>query len=265
VMTEQSLDRIHTDLINHWARSRIVPENATLIVAGKFDPELVKRHVAYDADQVSAGERTPAIAATPEPESERVSGIETKPSPTIELDLAFLGGRGIDAHHADRLVLEQVLANQLEQLRGIHALTYGFTATFAPRHAGGLWRISGDADATRAGEAATALLAILTDMRRDPETYRGAFVLARQQVLEQLVVKATSSATIVDHLAELARFDLPDDFYDHLANDVAALTLAKFHMFVRAELPAANQVFGAFGNADAVAAALAVARDHAGQ
>jgi predicted Zn-dependent peptidase len=92
-------------------------------------------------------------------------------------------------------------------------------------------------------------------MRKDPESYRAEFVLARQKVLESLVIEGTDSATIANRLAVLARFGLPDYFYDKLAADVARLTLSDLHAFLLRELPLENQVFGAFGGAEAVDAA----------
>ncbi|HET9988500.1 MAG TPA: insulinase family protein [Kofleriaceae bacterium] len=261
LINEHSVDTIHTDMITGWARSHIVAKNSTLIIAGQFDPELVKRHIAYNLDQVSAGDRTPPVdVPLHAPETTRVFGVSSKPSPSIQLDVAFAGGSGIDSRYGARLVLEQVLTNRLEGLRGERALTYGFGATFEPRRGGGLWRISGKADASRAGEATTALLAILDEMRRDPESYRAAFVLARQKVLERLAVSENDSSAVTSRLVLLARFGLPDSFYDHVAQDVARLTLPELHGFLLHELPAENQVFGAFGDHDAVTAARAAAK-----
>jgi predicted Zn-dependent peptidase len=178
----------------------------------------------------------------------------------VDIDVQFVGGRGMDRHHAARLVLQQVLGARLLALRDERAVTYGFGAVYLPRLAGGLWAISGAVDAARAAEAAEAVIAILTAMRADPETYRGEFVLARQSVLEGLLVSTGSASATADRLADLARFDLPDNFYDRVARDVAKLTLRDFHSFVATELRAEHQVFGAFGNADAVAATLEAAR-----
>jgi predicted Zn-dependent peptidase len=97
-------------------------------------------------------------------------------------------------------------------------------------------------------------------MRSDPESYRAAFVLARQKAVEDLLVTSTSPAQIANRLAELVRFDLSETYYDSLGRDIAALTLAQFHVFVARELEATKQVFGAFGNTGAIDAALGAAK-----
>ena len=259
-MTEDSLEKIDRDLVMGWARGHLVARNATLIIAGKLDPALLKRHIEYNADQVGAGTDSRDLDAIAQPRKQWIRGLTTKHSPTVELEVSFLGGRGLGVEHAKRLVLEQVLASQLTALRGKQAVSYGFSASYTPRRAGGLWAISGEVDASRAGEAATTVATILAEMRHDPESYRSAFVLARQKVVEALLLTATDSSAITERLVEVARFDLADDFYQRLVAEVARLTLSDFHPFVASELALEHQVFGAFGNDEAVAAAILAAQ-----
>lgn len=259
-MTEDSLDNISRDDVISWAREHIVPANSIMVIAGKFDPKLVKQHIAYNSDQVAQGSnsRDPGIA--PATKAAFVRGVAMQDTPTVEIEIGFVGGRGIDRNHARRLVLAGILDAQLAQLRAKRALSYGFSASYMPRAAGGLWSVSGEVDATRAAEAATAITAILEDMRASPEAYRTAFVLARQKVLEELVVNTTSSAAMIGRLAYLARYDLPDSYYNTLALSVAAMTLADFHPFLVGELAPGHQVFGVYGNEAAVTEALRAAQ-----
>jgi zinc protease len=259
-MTEDSIDQIHTDLVKDWARSHIVPKNAVLIFTGRFDPGVVERYVKYYAEQVASGNDSQDIFARPAPSRRFVRGVADKPSPTIHIDVEFVGSPGLDASYAKRLVLAQVLDSRLASLRSKQALTYGFSATYTPRVAGGLWSVSGEADATRAAEAATAVAELLAQLRKDPESYRADFVLARQKVLERLLAGVADSHEIAQRLTWLTRFHLPEAYYDQLARDVAKLTLSQLPAFIAAELPAEHQVFGVFGNAPAVDAALTAAK-----
>jgi zinc protease len=259
-MTEDSLDEIHRDLVIGWARDHVVPKNAVLVIAGKFDPELAKKHIAYNTDQVSAGSDSKDLEAAMRTSEHWVRGTEAKASPTVELDVLYGTSGGLGHDHAKRLVLESVLDSMLEELRGKHAVTYGISSSFSPRRAGGVWRISGEVDAARAGEAATLVVETLATIRDDRESIRTAFVLARQKVLEGLLVSTGDPAAVAERLVQLARFDLADDFYDGVARDVAAMTLTDFHTFVTTELGDEHRVFGAFGNADAVDAAIKAAQ-----
>jgi zinc protease len=254
------VNHLSQDSVEDWARSHITPKNSTLIVVGAFDPALVKQHIAYNTDQVSDGSRTRDLETPPRTTPGFVVGTTKKPSPTVDLSAYFVGGHGVDEDYPKRLVLEAVLDAQFAQLRQKRALTYGFSASFEPRRAGGMWTISGKVDAARAAEAGQAIINILDELRRDPEVYRGAFVLGRQKVLESLLVNVTSKAAISTRLAFLARFGLDDNYYDRLANAVARLTLPELHAFLVHELALDHQVVGAFGNAGPAKAAIAAAR-----
>ena len=254
------MNHLSQDSVEDWARSHITPKNSTLVVVGELDPALVKRYVAYNTEHVSSGSHTRDIETPPRTTPGFVVGTTTRPSPTVELAASFVGGRGIDDDYPKRLVLEAVLDAQFAQLREKRALTYGFSASFEPRRAGGLWTISGKVDAARAAEAGQAMVNILAELRRDPEVYRGAFVLGRQKVLESLLVNLTSSEATATRLAFLARFGLPDDYYDSLAKAVARMTLPELHAFLVRELAVDHQVIGAFGNAGPANAAIAAAR-----
>lgn len=248
------------DSVEDWARSHITPKNSTLVLVGAFDPELAKRHIAYNTEHVSAGSRTRDVNTPPRTTPGFIVGTTAKSSPTVELSAYFIGGRGVDSDYAKRLVLESVLDAELAQLREKRALTYGFSASYEPRRGGGVWKISGQVDAARSAEAGQALIHILDDLRRDPEVYRGAFVLGRQKVVESLLVNVTGTEAVATRLAFLAQFGLDDDFYDTLYNEVARLTLRDLHSFLVRELAVDHQVIGAFGNADAANAAMTAAR-----
>jgi len=259
-LSAAGIDHLSHDSAEDWARSHITPKNSTLVLAGVFDHELIKRHIAYNTDQVAPGTHTRDVSTPARTEPGFIVGTATKRSPTVELAAYFVGGRGVDENHAKRLVLEAVIGAQLAELREKRALTYGFNASYQPRKAGGLWTISGDVDAARSAEGAQAMMEILEDMRRDPEVYRGAFVLGRQKVMESLLGKSETTGSLADRLAFLAEFGLDDSYYDTLGNAVARLTLWELHAFLVQELGVNHQVIGAFGNAAPAKAAIDAAR-----
>jgi predicted Zn-dependent peptidase len=256
----ESIDKIHLDLVNGWARDHVVAKNSVLILSGNFDAELIKRHIAFHLDGVRAGNPSPPTPASEMPKGPQwIVGVEAKVSPTVEIDVAFRSSMTL-ASYAEALVLEGVLDSKLAQLREGKALTYGFGASFVPRVGGNSWLISGQVDARRSAEGAALVVKTLAEIRANPESYRRAFVLARRKSLESLLASGTSSGTIADRLAFMARFDLPPEFFDVVAARIAQLTLDKFQAFVARELAVEHQVFGAFGNEDAAAAAADAAK-----
>ncbi|HEY0190092.1 MAG TPA: hypothetical protein VGC42_03155, partial [Kofleriaceae bacterium] len=189
-----------------------------------------------------------------------IAGKSDEPSTSVNLQVSFVGGRGIDADHAKRLVLEEVLSEKLFDLRARTALSYVTEASYMPRRAGGVWSLTAVVDRARAAEAGTELVRLLDQLRSAPETYRVAFVIARQKVLEGMLATSGSSLQALNRLVETARFDVADDRHDRLVAEIAALTLPTFHTFVAHELARTGQVFSAYGNSEAVSAALDAAR-----
>ncbi|HEX4420811.1 MAG TPA: insulinase family protein [Kofleriaceae bacterium] len=268
-MTDATLESIGDADMLHWTHRHLVTSNATLIVTGQFDVDQVKKDLQSPAPlrEIGSDRGSRDVIDQAHPRQAWISSKLNGPNPSLELQVAFVGGRGIDEDHAKRLVLEEVLFEQLFELRKRTALSYITQASYEPRRAGGLWSLTIVVDSARAAEAGKALAQMLDQLRRDPESYRAAFVLARQKVLERLLASSGSSRQVLAQLIELVRFDLEDARHDHLPAEVAALTLTTFHPFVAHELAETGQVFGAIGDAAAVDAAIEAAKhaSNAGQ
>src|SRR5690606_8691905 len=52
-MSAAGVKRLSHDSVEDWARTHITPKNSTLVIVGGADPDLLKRHIAYNTDQVS--------------------------------------------------------------------------------------------------------------------------------------------------------------------------------------------------------------------
>jgi zinc protease len=261
-ITPDTLTMIDSQALTAWTDQHLVAGNATLILTGKFDVEAVKKQLAASAAVRSTGTYDGARSAVDQahPTQAWLAGRVATEDPSLALEVSFVGGRGIDQDHAKRLVLAEVLSEKLLELRERTALTYVTNASYTPRRGGGQWSLSMVVDRKRAQEAGTALAQLLDQLRRDPEAYRAAFVVARQRVLERLLAHEGSSAQALDALIELVRFDLDSERHGRIAGDVAALTLTNFHAFAAREFAEAGQVFTAIGNPAGVNAALTAAK-----
>jgi predicted Zn-dependent peptidase len=263
-MTEGTLAAISDTAISRWSEQHMVANNATLVLAGKFDLDQLQTDITDTTDLVRSGNRSHDVDDQPRSSQAWLSSKVADPGAQTRFDIEFVGGRGIDADHAKRLVLEEVLDQKVFELRTRHALAYYVGASYVPRRAGGLWSITAVVEPERTVEASAALVRVLDQLRHDAESYRAAFVLARQKVIERLLASQGSSAQALGRLIQIARFDLDESSDDRIASEVAALTLASFHPFVSRELAEAHQVFGVIGESSVVDAALDAARHASG-
>jgi zinc protease len=155
VITAASLPNIDGDDVAAFERTYHVAGNATLVLAGMFDPELAKKHIRFQFGHLARKARAPRTIPPVAPRRERVVVARhgDAESPVVEVDLAFTGAAGIDRLYPARLILEHLLAARLRALREGLAVTYGMGASFTPRIGPGEWRISGQLDGTRAAGA----------------------------------------------------------------------------------------------------------------
>jgi predicted Zn-dependent peptidase len=140
-----------------------------------------------------------------------------------------------------------VIAARLTTLREGLAVTYGMSASYTPRLGPGEWRISGQLDAARAVEGFNTLQLALDELRGDPEVWKGDFVLARRQAVDELLVSVTSPSVVASQLSFVAAFDLPLDFREQLVEQLAAVRPADLQRIIEAELAADSEVIGLFG------------------
>tara|TARA_R110002096_G_scaffold350395_3_gene543557 strand:+ start:1062 stop:3713 length:2652 start_codon:yes stop_codon:yes gene_type:complete len=256
-MTAKSIDAMTRDRVLGWARKHIVPKNSTLILTGKFEPSQAKAWINYLVDHVSGGSEAKPIAALAQSQAPAwIGGEGLANKPTVDIDVRFAGSRGVDDSQATRMVLASILTSKLADMRQGHAISYGMSARYVNRVAGGYWQITGSVDASRAAQAGQLLRATLDSVRSGTGAYKPAFVLARRKNVDALLASASNSGVVARRLEFIARFALTDSFYDTLVRKMAALTPNDVDTLLASELGASNQVTGAFGAPVAVRAFL---------
>ncbi len=252
-MTLQSIESMNRDRSLGWARKHIVPRNSTFILAGNFDIEEARAWINYRVDHVDGGSDSPRISERAKSRGPAwIGGKGRENSPTVDLDVRFLGSRGIDSKYAARLVLASILGSKLAKLRQQHAITYGVSADYTMQEAGGYYQITGSVDASRAKQAGRLVQAAIDEIRKGPENYRSEFVLARRKQVNALLASSSDSRAIANRLENIARYDLSDEFYEWLVHRIARLTLDDIQKLVATELAAKQQITGAFGRPTAV-------------
>ena len=260
--TKDIVDDIGVDDVNQFFRSHYKASNSALIVTGSFDRELVKKnisaHFGHVSGKSSASKRVsqPAAAQT----STEYVVVRTPDAPLLTIRLGFPGASGVGHDYAARLILESVLGAKLRVLREELGITYGTSAGYYPRVGPGLWEIESEVDVKRAAEAMRAMMEVLDEMRADPESFAGSFVLARRALLQAYLSETRNSQSMIGQLAFVAEYDLDIDFRQQLIRRLATTKMSDISALIASELTRATQVVALMGPNDAVAAALAVAR-----
>jgi zinc protease len=241
--------RLGYDTVRAFAQKHYVAENATLVVAGRFDEAVVEAAIRKSFEEWERGQSDLPITAPPAARTgARYLGVDGEEAPLVQVRLAFptpAAGSG-GAEHAARLILAQMLTQRVEAVREKLGASYGVYARYARRLGPSSIEIGGGLDAARAAEALGLIRAEVDGLRRG-EHFLEDFVLARRRVVEALLVASNDSQSLAGALAELAAYRLPPAALDELRRAAASALPPAVLKLVNADLRPDNEVIVAVG------------------
>jgi predicted Zn-dependent peptidase len=100
--------------------------------------------------------------------------------------------------------------------------------------------VRGSIDAARAGEALKALRTRIDALRKG-EDFDSTFVRARRKVAQDLLDVSAASSDLATRLATIAAYNLPENYYETLIKQVAALTPMQTKALIASELAAEGE------------------------
>jgi zinc protease len=253
ILTPDSLSRIDVDHAQAFKQALVHAGNATLIVTGAFDPNVIEQHVRYAFEMWPAG----GAPIAPLPIAQKrtaptIFGVVGRDEPTLSLQLAYPAAAGIDSRYPARLVLEVLLTHRLEVIRKKLAASYGISASYSPARGPGNWVIHGELATDRAGEALKAIRKELESVRVRDAAFLSDFARARKTVLRELLASTGSSSAALGELSFLARYQMAPEFTTWLQTSVAALSPDVVLSLVQDELDPRSEIMGLHGSRDAL-------------
>lgn len=257
VPTEQTIGRIGRDAAMGFKGTHYTARNATLIVAGRFDPAAVESSIKGNFGRWSGGHADQPVATAPAPRSGALAiGVAGPEMPQVQIYIGYPAPAGIDGQHAARLVLADMLGNRMRTVREGLGTSYGVYARLETHLGPGAYVVNGgrggaQIDAERAGESLIAMREGVEKLRTG-EGFDEEFVRARRAVLKQLLGTGTASLELGGKLAFLARYGKANDYYDKLIRYVAALSPAQVKALIELELKPENEVIVVLGTAEQV-------------
>ncbi|MFN0245867.1 MAG: M16 family metallopeptidase [Kofleriaceae bacterium] len=196
------------------------PDNATLIIAGRFDVAVANRWIDYLFADWSGTRRQRASTPT----------IVRPASLAVDEDLSQsivrIAMPSTVGSRASRLVAAEMLAGIARDVRHQLGASYELTAHYNELRRSALYEIGGTIDAPRTTEAIALIAKRVEQLRGDADRSARAFVEARRRVLTQLTDVTNTGTRLAERVTEdiaLGREPLSDL---KVAQDVHALTIA---------------------------------------
>lgn len=262
-ISSQTIEKLTPALVEKWAKQNRTVRGGTLIIAGKFDAELMYKHALYYFSRSPSF--APRKASSPpiivQTETKVVSREENDRS-SLMMSLVFRGRKGVGSDKPARDILVAILNNRLLKLRSHQALTYGMYAHYSPERGLGLWRIGGNVDASRSAEATKLIWDILWDLKNNPNGYLREFADARVVLMNRIGLAHPSAAEAVRRMTELARYELEDDYYENYTRTLSHLRPDDIATLLKNEFVLEKAVVGLRGPKTSIDAANTTLREY---
>jgi zinc protease len=202
-----------------FREAHYTPDNATLVIAGRFDVALADRWIDYlFADWRGRAEATEPVPAALQPAS--IASVDDLAMAQLRIALpASAAGR------AQQLIAVAMLNQIAHDVRHRLGASYAFDAQLGETRLATFYVMGGWIDAARAAAVTRLVRDRITELRGDTLAAARAFVTARAHVLAQLRSQVGSASSLADRVerdVEMAREPMSDL---QTANVVQALTL----------------------------------------
>jgi zinc protease len=252
------LARVGRRELNRWRRQTFVPDGATLIISGGFDPDEMLDNVRALFDgfpRRSVPARAPVAAPRP---AAGPSWIGTRiPTDTqVTLYVSVTAASDRDRDRWARQILAEMVRDRLRVVRESMGASYGVQSSYHVGAAGSTFDITAALDPDRAPRAATAVRAALTALRDDPATMAADFVRARRRLVSQALATSTDPGDGADRIAWAVEHGGDLTQLNRVASDLAEVTLDQVAAVARADLDPARMVISVDGRAAPVQATL---------
>jgi len=248
LLTPAAAAKIHFDSLNDYRRAHYHAGNATLIVAGDFDPKKAESLIRGTFGGWSRGTVDKPIDPAPYKRTgPAMIGVVGKELPQLRVTIAYPAPAGVDGQEGARRVLTEMMNIRMGDVRFKLGTTYGTYANRDSQRGPTAYEMGGTVDAERAGESMKAMRDGV-DMLRKGEHFDEDFVRARRKIMSNLLSASTVTRELVGRLGFIDRYNLPTTYYNTLLQQVAAVSTAQLKALIASELDPSNEVIVVLGD-----------------
>lgn len=252
VFMPQAAGKIGRDTLTSFKNHHYTAANATLVIAGNFDPKKAEGLIRDSFGKWDGGGKDkPVSREMPKRTGPVHVGVLRDEDPHVDVAILYPSPPGIDGQQGARMVLTAMLNDHMWDVRAKLGATYGTYARRDARLGPSVYDIGGSVDAPRAGEAVRMMRDSVEAMRKGVDFDVG-FVRARRSIIQKLLGESTISSEITGRLGTIARYNLDPNYYNTLLQQVAAVSLAQVKALINTELDPKNEVVVLLGDRSSV-------------
>ena len=246
---------VRADVVDFHA-ARMTPSATTIVLAGDVTADEAQRLVAArfgnweEGTSVGGGRRGAEGPGAPDAASPDVGSVHVIAKPDAPQSEVRVGHVAIPRAHPDWLpvhVMNAVLGGLFSSrinlnLRERHAYTYGAFSTVDARRHAGTFDVSTAVESEVTAPAVREIVAEIARMQEAPVS-TDELSLATAYLEGVFPIRYETTEAVAGALANVAIFELPDDYYDSYRARVRALSAGEVWQAARRHLrPAGSQV-----------------------
>ncbi len=235
--TEQALDKITPAMLAEWHKSRYVPENAILGVAGDITPEAVMK-MFQTLPAWKAGPGKAGLPVATKPASGRKIFLVDRPgSVQADVEIGNIAINRMDGDYVPMVVMDRIVgggasARLFMNLREIHGYTYGAYSQLVARRYAGPWIAQGS---MRTDATAGAMTEFMNEINRirDKPVPESELEENKRSIVAGFALSLERPDQLLDYAIALKVYGLPADYWDNYPAKIMAVTAEQVQRVAR--------------------------------
>ncbi|MBV8762705.1 MAG: insulinase family protein, partial [Deltaproteobacteria bacterium] len=198
-LVRRAAPNLSGDQVRAFRAAHYTPDNATLVIAGRFDAAIADRWIDF---LFSDWKGHAARRVSPEARAASASLAQFHDTAQVGLNIALPANTG---SRAARLVAGEMLQEIADDVRHQLGASYGLHASYEEERLAGTYAIAGWVDAARTADAVQLVRDRLAELRALPDA---PFIIARRRVVSRLDSLATSAAALASRVERAVAIDV---------------------------------------------------------
>jgi len=226
--TLQALDKITPAMLAEWHKTRYVPENAVLGIAGDITPaEVTKMFAPLHGWQAGPGKAALPSATTPA-SGRKIFLVDRPGSVQTDVEIGNIAISRVDPDYVPMVVMDRVVgggasARLFMNLREVHGYTYGAYSMLIARRYAGPWVAQGSMRTDATGGAMTEFMNEINRIR-DNAVPEKELEEAKRSIVAGFALTLERPTEVLDYAIALKIYNLPADYWDNYPAKIMAIT-----------------------------------------
>ncbi len=235
--TEQALDKITPSMLAEWHKSRYVPENAILGIAGDIKPaEVMQMFHALPAWKAGTGKAALPTATKPA-SGRRIFLVDRPGAVQADVEIGNIAINRTDADYVPMVVMDRIVgggasARLFMNLREIHGYTYGAYSALIARRYAGPWIAQGSMRTDATGGAMTEFMNEINRIR-DSAVPESELEENKHSIVAGFALSLERPDQLLDYAITVKTYGLPADYWDTYPAKIMTVTAEQVQRVAR--------------------------------